>query len=160
MKYVPLSKKRKKILLNEVATYFPTETEAWNFLKQSELFELIDKSRGFHYMLDDTQKVIFFLHEDQWLPSLHLLMKKQLNIPSTWIDEGAVRFVLNGADIFGQGITKKDDSIKQNDIVLVRNPQDTPLAIGIALVDGPNMTKGRVIKNIHRIGDKIYSFKR
>ncbi len=160
MKYIPLSKKRKKLLLKDIAALFHSEEEAWDFLKQTEMFELIDKSQNVRYLLDANQKVIFFWHETTWLPSLHLLMKKQLNVHSAWVDEGAVRFILNGADIFGQGIVRKDEDIKEDDLVVVRNPQNTPIALGKSLVSAPEMVKGRVIKNLHHVGDKIHAFSR
>lgn len=147
-------------MLNAISDFFSSQEEAWSFLKDTEIHELVDKSQKVHYLLDANQKVVFFEHEQEWIPSLHLLMKKQLNIPSAWVDEGAVKHILNGADIFGQGITRKDDNIMESDLVVVRNPQNIPIAIGRSLVAAPHMLKGRVIKNIHHVGDNIYRFTR
>ncbi len=160
VKFQPLSKKKKKMLTPNLVNYFDSEEELAKFLKDTEIFEMTDKTRNLHYLLDKNQKVIFFKLENKWTPSLHLIMKKQLNIPSVMVDEGAVRFILNGADIFGQGIIQVDKRIKEDDVLVIKNPQQTSIAVGIALVSAPDMKKGRVIKNIHRIGDKIYTFTR
>jgi PUA domain protein len=77
------------------------------------------------------------------------------------IDEGAVRFICNGADVMGPGITGADQSIKDGDLVWVRDAKHgKPLAIGKALVPGTAMASkapGKAVKNLHYIGDELWS---
>ena len=73
---------------------------------------------------------------------------------------GAVKFVINGADIMRPGITEIEDGINENDfIVIVDVNNQKSLAVGIALLNSEEMrssTSGKVIKNIHYVGDEIW----
>lgn len=75
------------------------------------------------------------------------------------VDAGAVRFVVNGADIMGPGVVDADPSIKEGDFVIViEETHGKALAIGKALVRGDEMPgrKGKVVKSIHYVGDEIW----
>ncbi len=77
------------------------------------------------------------------------------------IDEGAVRFICNGADVMGPGITGADRTIKEGDLVWVRDAKHgKPLAIGKALVPCETMaarSPGKAVKNLHYIGDDLWN---
>ena len=77
------------------------------------------------------------------------------------IDEGAIRFICNGADVMGPGITGADPAIQAGDTVFVRDAKhQKPLAVGKALVDGPTLDSkapGKVVKNLHYIGDELWN---
>lgn len=75
------------------------------------------------------------------------------------VDDGAIKHILNGADVMAPGIIEADKEIKEGDLVWIRDERGLPLAIGKALMDGERMSnekKGRAIENIHFIGDKIW----
>jgi len=75
------------------------------------------------------------------------------------VDRGAVRFVLNGADIMAPGITKADSTIKEGDLVWVQNPEGTGIAIGYALFKGSKMVttnQGKAVETIHHLGDDLW----
>ncbi len=75
------------------------------------------------------------------------------------VDEGAMPHIINGADIMKPGIVEADKDIKTGDFVyVVVEKKETPLAVGIALVDGKDMVggKGKAVKNIHHLKDKIW----
>jgi len=76
------------------------------------------------------------------------------------VDEGAVEFILDGADIMSPGIVDADKSIEEGEIVFVIDKDYAePLAIGIALVSGEKMVKsnkGKAIKSIHYAGDELW----
>jgi len=77
------------------------------------------------------------------------------------VDEGAMPYIMNGADVMKPGIIYADESIKAGDFVyVVVEKKETPLAVGIALVDGKDMVggKGKAVKNIHHLKDKIWKF--
>jgi len=78
------------------------------------------------------------------------------------VDEGAVKFVANGADVMGPGIVSLDNSIKKGDVVFVRDAKHKrPLAVGLALKDAEEIAKkekGKCVKNIHYIGDKLWNY--
>jgi len=77
------------------------------------------------------------------------------------VDMGAVPFVTNGADIMAPGIVNLDELIEKGDFVVITEERHgKPLAIGEALYDSKEisaMDQGKVIKNIHYVGDKMWN---
>ena len=77
------------------------------------------------------------------------------------VDSGAVKFIVNGADIMGRGVVEGDPSIKEGDLVIVvEQAHEKALAIGRALVPGKDMVgrTGKAVKSIHHVGDEIWKF--
>ena len=76
------------------------------------------------------------------------------------VDMGAVPFVTNGADVMGPGIVDADPEIKEGDLVWIRDIKNkVPLAVGVALRDGEALSakeKGKAIKTLHNVGDKLW----
>ena len=71
--------------------------------------------------------------------------------------------MVNGADVMAPGIVDADEDIKEGDVVFVVDENHKkPICVGIALMDGKSMKesdKGRAIKNLHYVGDKIWNFR-
>jgi PUA domain protein len=74
------------------------------------------------------------------------------------VDAGAVRFVVNGADIMKPGIVSADPEIAVGDlVVIIEERHKKPLAIGRALVAGTEMKgEGKAVKSLHHVGDAIW----
>ncbi len=76
------------------------------------------------------------------------------------VDMGAVPFVTNGADVMGPGITDSDSDISEGDMVWIRDVNNmVPLAVGVALLDTAGLkarSKGKAIKTLHNVGDKLW----
>ena len=74
------------------------------------------------------------------------------------VDSGAVRFVVNGADIMNPGIVSADAEIAAGDlVVVVEERHKKPLAIGKALIPGSEMRgEGKAVKSLHHVGDQIW----
>ncbi len=103
---------------------------------------------------------LLFEYEGEWFPTVLSIIKFKPEKGKVVVDKGAMPFVMNGADIMRPGIVWADKGIKKGDFVYVTvEEKDTPLAVGIALVDGEEMigNKGKAIKNIHHIKDKIWN---
>jgi PUA-domain protein len=102
---------------------------------------------------------MFFFHEEKIYPTLKSLLKNNF-LKKITVDMGAIRFVASGADIMRPGIVKFDEAIKKEDPVsIIDATHSKPLAVGIALFSSEElavMTSGKVIKNIHFVGDKIW----
>ena len=99
-------------------------------------------------------------YEGEWYPTVLSIIKFKPERGKVVVDKGAMPFVMNGADVMKPGIVWADKGIKKGDFVYVTvEEKDTPLAVGIALVDGEEMLgdKGKAIKNIHHIKDKIWN---
>ncbi|HDM60345.1 MAG TPA: DUF1947 domain-containing protein [Archaeoglobus veneficus] len=83
--------------------------------------------------------------------------------PERWkvtVDEGALPYIMNGADVMKPGIVHADEGIKTGDFVYVTvEGKESPIAVGIALVDGKEMKegKGKAVKNIHHLKDKVWN---
>ncbi|MCL2863142.1 MAG: RNA-binding protein [Methanimicrococcus sp.] len=76
------------------------------------------------------------------------------------VDMGAIKFVVNGADIMSPGITSADSSIQKDDlVVIVDEKHKKPLAIGRALMSGNEMTEassGKAVKSLSYVGDMMW----
>lgn len=81
--------------------------------------------------------------------------------PSAVVDEGAIRFLINGADVMRPGIRTLDDWGPVGKVVVVKEEKK-----GRAIAAGPStvtwseaaeMTKGSCIRNAHHVGDRFWN---
>jgi len=133
-------------------------------------FQLPPKSRVEVVFLDDKtglvlleSEPVLFEREGKILPTLALLQKRgDITLKKVVVDMGAVRFVANGADIMRPGIVSFDDGIAPGDVVVVVDKNfGKNLAVGLALMGAAEMKaadKGKAIKNLHYVGDRIWNF--
>jgi PUA-domain protein len=77
------------------------------------------------------------------------------------VDAGAIPFVVNGADVMRPGIVSVSEDVKiQEPVQIVDERHGKPLAIGIALLDAPDMRariSGKMCKNFHHVSDEIWN---
>ena len=89
-----------------------------------------------------------------------LLNESVDELPSVLVDMGAIPYVCNGADVMSPGITDIDGEFGEGDLVIVRDERHRKaLAVGLALVksgDMREMPKGKAVKSIHYVGDKLW----
>ncbi len=75
------------------------------------------------------------------------------------VDAGAVKHLLNGADVMAPGIVEVSD-FKVGDVVSAWSPdKKTALVIGIALMSSKEvltLKKGKAIRSIHYAGDNVW----
>jgi PUA-domain protein len=80
------------------------------------------------------------------------------------VDMGAVPYVCKGADVMAPGVVSVKGEFEENDLLLVIDERHSkPLAIGVALFDSQavkNMKHGKIVKNIHHVGDKLWNYLR
>ncbi len=102
----------------------------------------------------------YFLYENKYFPTVLLLLENTPSEKYVTVDMGAVKHVLNGANIFAAGIVDADLGIREGDAVYIRDEKyKKPLAVGIALINGDSMVReksGIAVKNVHYYGDKIF----
>jgi len=81
--------------------------------------------------------------------------------PAAVVDEGAIKFMLNGADVMRPGIRKLDDWGGVGRLVVVREEKKgRAIAVGTSMVSGSEalgMSKGGCIRNLHHVGDRYWS---
>ena len=80
--------------------------------------------------------------------------------PSVTIDEGALKYIVKGADVMRPGITKYDDWGEAGKLVVVREEKKgRAAAVGRAAVASSEMAglkKGNCVKSVHHAGDKFW----
>ena len=78
------------------------------------------------------------------------------------VDMGAVPYVCNGANTMSAGINDVSPEVVKGQYVWIREENHhKPLAIGIALMNAEEIlasAKGKAIKSLHYIGDKIWNY--
>lgn len=98
--------------------------------------------------------------EDMFVPFLGSQSVLDL-FPSVVVDEGAIKFLLNGADVMRPGIRKMDDWGEAGAIVVIKEEKKgRAIAVGLSTTSGPQasaMSKGSCLKNLHYVGDKYWT---
>lgn len=92
------------------------------------------------------------------IPTLFLLNDIGTERKYVTVDDGAVPHVINGANVFAQGITDMDPDIQENQMVFIRNTKMQYIAVGIAKKSTSEIMankKGEAITLVHFPGDKI-----
>jgi len=81
--------------------------------------------------------------------------------PQAFVDEGAIKFLLNGADVMRPGMRKFDDWGPPGKMVVVREEKKgRAIAVGtttVASSEAQGMTRGGCISNVHHLGDKYWN---
>ena len=96
--------------------------------------------------------------EEKYIPLLTMFYLKKVNYPTVKVDDGAVPHILNGADVMRPGIKEFIGDFNKGDIVAVQDFKGRTIAVTVALFpksEIEKMQKGKVLKNIHYLGDKI-----
>jgi PUA-domain protein len=113
-------------------------------------------------LISKNDEYVFFFYEGIIIPTIKFLMNNNF-LKKVTVDMGAIPFITKGADIMRPGIVDFDENIKKDDIISIIDVNHKKIiAIGKMLVsfdDLKNMKLGKVIKNIHRIGDNIWYLK-
>lgn len=151
------SKVRKKIITSIFAPNISVSV-----LKENIQFITEDDENLNNLLFNRNYEVRFFLFENRYLPTIQFIRENpHIDFPIVKVDQGAVQHILNGADVFAQGITSMNHEFNVNSIVMVSNPQDAVLALGKSLKSSKELLslKGKVIHNIHYLGDSIWEGK-
>ena len=126
-----------------------TEKDAVDFAESSD-FDLI-------FVNND---ILGLVYEDNPFLTVRGILKYRPEKRAVTVDMGAVPYVTNGADVMGPGIVDADPEIKEGDLVWIRDIKNkVPLAVGVAMRDGKELSakeKGKAIKTLHNIGDKLW----
>lgn len=95
---------------------------------------------------------------DRVIPTLFLLNDIKPARRYVTVDDGAVPHVINGANVFAQGITDIDPEIQEGVMVFIRNTGLQYIAVGISSRSAADIMKdqkGEAIILLHFPGDKI-----
>ncbi len=155
MKKKTLSNKEKRHLNDDISPF------GFSFDKKDVVEKLEDEK---YCVIEQDGEAVFFYLEDRVSPSLRLLLKEKATLKAITVDMGAVKFVVNGADIMRPGIVAIDSGIAQDEfVVIVDAVNKKPLAVGVALFSSEEIesqSSGKVVRNIHFVGDEIWNLAR
>lgn len=145
-----------KTILQELELIFGYEIK--DFMREKTI-EIV-KTEEQNFVFVDGEP-LFFIVNGKPFPTVKGALSVNLNKRKVVVDKGAVKFVSKGADVMCPGIVYADPKIKKDDLVIVvEETHGKALAIGRALINGESMIakKGKAIKTIHYVGDKIWNF--
>ncbi len=151
MKVRTLSNKEKKQLNKTIQKFYNVE-----LIKKHDEVKIID---NFLYLINN--KPLLFNYSNLIVPTLHLIREDNF-LKKIYVNQGAIKPIINGADIMRPGITRYEEFDINEIVSIISEDYNNPIAIGISLVKSKelsNIEKGKVIKNIHHLNDKIWNFK-
>ncbi|OYT41114.1 MAG: RNA-binding protein [Desulfurococcales archaeon ex4484_58] len=153
-----LSKRDKKKILSELNSFYTNLN-----ISRDDVLELFEERNMYRILLINGEPG-FFYYNSKWFPHLKLLLKKlDIGAPIVVVDTGAVKPLLRGADLMAPGIREIKGSFKPGDpVIVVEEKMGKPFMVGVALISSMDIVSGRVkrgkvVENIHRIGDKLWN---
>ncbi|MEM4397151.1 MAG: DUF1947 domain-containing protein [Candidatus Woesearchaeota archaeon] len=153
----------KKAMNNkEVKEFLELVKKEYNLeLHKKERYEIFEDNNQNYKIILINNIAKFFYYENKIIPTLKLILENNF-LKKAVIDMGAIKFIASGADIMRPGIVDIEEGIKKESVISIIDVNNKkPISIGITLYSGEeikNMTSGKVIKNIHYIGDKIWLY--
>jgi len=149
-----LKDKEAKQIVREFEIRFPIAKEQ---LKATDHLQELVTNDGSIIFADDVP--ILIRKKDLWIPSLKFEIVIG-SLPKVIVDMGAIPHIANGAQIMRPGIRLISDNFRKNEFVVIQDERfHKSLAIGTADVDSESMkamTKGKVITNLHYVGDDFW----
>jgi PUA domain protein len=142
-----MSKKDAKEFLKRVKELYGVELEG--------NLEVGKEKKEVYYFLDGL--LAFF--GDPPLPTICAVLKLYLNMPYVVVDEGAVKAVTNGADLFAPGIVEFNCDCKEGEYFLVKTKAGVPVAVMRALMPAEKAKaekRGKFGENLHHVGDELW----
>ena len=119
--------------------------------------EVAETDQDFNLILLKGRPVFMMVEERPFFTvrgALEFAPKKSVVV----VDSGAVSYIVNGADVMAPGIVDADPDIVAGDpVVIVEERHKKPLAVGVALIPGPEMRgSGKAVKSVHHVGDDLW----
>lgn len=147
-----LRKTDEKVLINDIVEAFGDASSFKD--RKLEYVETEDIS----FIFVDGEPLLFKI-DGKIFPTIKGALKLNPQRRLVIVDPGAVKFLINGADVMGPGVLEADPDIKENDLVIIaERTHGKAVAIGKALLPGKEMVgrKGKVVKSIHYVGDELW----
>ena len=149
--------KRRRLRKKE-AKRIAEEMQEFGFEVEGNMDEV--EFKGLKVILVENEPILLEYDGRHYL-TLFGLLKFRPEKGRVMVDNGALPYIMNGADVMRPGIVYADEDIREGDFVYVTvEGKESPIAVGVALVDGPEMMgeKGKAVKTIHHLKDDIWDF--
>ncbi len=154
-----LSNKEKRDLQTKLIELYGEQVSS--SFQKSLILQRIKTEEGVYIVKD--KKIWWFLYDGKYIPSIHFLRELSLGLHRIVVDVGAIRFITNGADVMAPGIVLFDDNITKDAYIVIHEEKaNAILGVGISLIDAEEFIKnkkGKAVKLIHHLKDKIWSAK-
>ncbi len=127
-------------------------------LSKSAQVENFEPEGGARFVIVD-EKFVFASNDDGFVPYIGCQPLVDL-LPAVRIDDGAVKFIVNGADVMRPGVVSYDDWGDASRLVVIKESKGRGVAVGRTLIKSgemPAMGKGVCVKNLHHVGDRYWT---
>ncbi len=154
-----LKKRDVKNLLEEILNRYPGFP-----LRDVRSIEIAEFDDLILYLFEG--KASFFRVQGRLIPSLTFLLDIGFGwLPQVYVDRGAAKAMVRGADLMIPGVKRLTGSFSVGSIVVIVDEESkAPIAIGEALIDSSSLLevivksgRGKAFKNIHHVGDRMWS---
>jgi PUA-domain protein len=127
---------------------------------RSDRVELAEMDAPFQLYLVDKRPLL--MRRDGWVfPTVRGAIERPFPERTIAVDMGAVPFVVKGADVMRPGVVSVTDDVKKGSpAIVVDERHRKPLAVVVALLDGPAIraeSRGKVAKTVHHVGDTLWT---
>lgn len=159
--------KRLRLSNREVKELRERSTIMKPILNNADVVELLQLTeREFIYLVDNEPLFLkVATKEGEFIiPTLFLIHKSPRRdllppFPKVVVDAGAVKRIINGADVMRPGIKQFEGDFNRGDIVFVDDEKGRTIAIAVSLysrAEIEQMEKGKVLINLHHLGDRVW----
>ena len=135
-------------------------TDFANYIASNKLFksEITIKDRIITLFHTSDNTPLLFEENGVLLPTLYSVRKFPNLLPKITVDAGAVKFMINGADLFRPGMVEWDPFAK-DDYVIIINLQKAAMSLGKTLLASKELPdKGKVTTTLHYLNDEIWKY--
>ena len=142
-----VSEKESKRILEEIK-------KKYNVTVEGKIEEGKEKKKVYYFI----DGLLSFFSEEL-IPTLCFIRKYNPPLPSVTVDEGAVKHIVNGADLFVPGIVQYNCDCKEGDVVVVKTKTGIPIAVIKVTMNKEKALsekKGKFGINLHYINDEIW----
>lgn len=127
---------------------------------RSDRVEMAELDAPFALFLVDRKPLL--MRREGWVfPTVRGAIDRPFPERTITVDMGAVPFVVKGADIMRPGIVSVTDDVRKGSpAIVVDERHRKPLAVVVALLDGPALraeAKGKMAKTVHHVGDLLWA---
>eukprot|EP00451_Oxyrrhis_marina_P001949 CAMPEP_0204275298 /NCGR_PEP_ID=MMETSP0468-20130131/25707_1 /ASSEMBLY_ACC=CAM_ASM_000383 /TAXON_ID=2969 /ORGANISM="Oxyrrhis marina" /LENGTH=183 /DNA_ID=CAMNT_0051251617 /DNA_START=42 /DNA_END=593 /DNA_ORIENTATION=- len=143
---------------------YPRLEEALDTIWPKKAPVIVAKCTDHRTLLVIDGDVLFFqIWDNPWAPTLKLLHKYPSMLPKFQADRGAVKFVLNGANVMCPGLTHADAALEDVEagrvVALHAAGKENAMAIGFTVMSTAEIkdkNKGIGVDNWHFLGDGLF----
>jgi PUA domain protein len=158
-----------KGIKNKIVEEFPyAEDYIDEMMPKKESLKIAKCHEHIEILVGITGDHLYFRQRDgPFFPSLRMVHKYPFICPLMQVDQGAIQFVLGGANIMAPGLTSKGakmtPGLKPGTVVtVVAEGKQHALAVGLLKMSPEDITrvnKGVAIENIHYLNDGLWRLK-